>query len=308
MSFKDRIEADEIKILRFLNSRMKLAEKDKIRFRNLVKGFEGEVMFDSLTEKLQCPSYILNDLLLETNNGKFQLDTVMITQDPLYLFEVKNYEGDFYFEGDRFYALPKKEYKNPLHQLQRSESLLRQLLESLGYRIPIEAYVIFINPHFTCYKAPLNEPIIYPNQLPRFMHNLNRRPSTLNGMHKKLADQLVSMHQIELPYDRLPPYDYGKLKKGNICRVCLSLKTTVVNNKLVCEDCGCHEVIDHAVLRVVEEIKLLFPNIKITTNLVHEWCKVVESKKTIRRILKQNYSVEGKKEFGFISLHDQRLF
>ena len=72
----------------------------------------------------------------------------------------------------------------------------------------------------------------------------------------------------------------------------------------MCEDCGCHEVIDHAVLRVVEEIKLLFPNIKITTNVVHEWCKVVESKKTIRRILKQNYSVEGKKEFGFISLHD----
>ncbi|MBT2738146.1 hypothetical protein [Bacillus sp. ISL-7] len=49
MSFKDRNESDEIKILRFLNSRMKLAEKDKIRFHNLVKGFEGEVMFDSLS-------------------------------------------------------------------------------------------------------------------------------------------------------------------------------------------------------------------------------------------------------------------
>ena len=107
---------------------MKLAEKDKHSISNLVKGFEGEVMFDLLTEKLQCQSYILNDLLLETNNGKFQIDTLMITQEPLYLFEVKNYEGDFYFEADRFYTLPKKEYKNPLHQLQRSESLLRQLL------------------------------------------------------------------------------------------------------------------------------------------------------------------------------------
>ncbi|MGF6954042.1 hypothetical protein QF028_006547 [Neobacillus sp. B4I6] len=97
MSFKDRNESDEIKILRFLNSRMKLAEKDKIRFHNLVKGFEG----------------------------------------------------------DRFYALPKKEYKNPLHQLQRSESLLRQLLESLGYRIPIEAYVVFINPHLLVIKSHL---------------------------------------------------------------------------------------------------------------------------------------------------------
>jgi hypothetical protein len=125
------------------------------------------------------------------------------------------------------------------------------------------------------------------------MHIFNRRPSTLNGMHKRLADQLVSMHQIELPYDRLPPYDYGKLKKGIICRVCLSLKTTVVNNKLVCKDCGCHEVIEHAVLRVVEEIKLLFPNIKITTNLVHEWCSVIDCKKRITRILRSNFTSVG---------------
>lgn len=31
MSFKPRIESDEIRILRFLNLRMKLAEKDKQR-------------------------------------------------------------------------------------------------------------------------------------------------------------------------------------------------------------------------------------------------------------------------------------
>lgn len=304
MSFKSRSESDEIKILRFLNLRMELDEKDKKRFRNLVKGFEGEVMFDALTEKLQSPSLILNDLLLEANNSKFQLDSLIIFQEKINLFEVKNYEGDFYFEGDRFYALPKKEYKNPLLQLQRSESLLRQLLETLGYRIPIEAYVVFINPQFTCYKAPLNEPIIYPNQLNRFMKKLNMLSSNLNTRNMKLAEKLVSLHQIELPYDRLPPYKYGQLKKGLSCKKCYSFLLYVKGYKVICNECGCEELVDSAVLRGVEEIKILFPEKKITTILVQEWCKVVESKKTIRRILKQNYSVEGKKEFGFISLFD----
>lgn len=300
MIYKSRIESDEIKILRFLNLRMNLEESYYKRFRNLVKGFEGEVVFDSFTEKLQCQSYILlNDLLLETKNGKFQLDTVMISQDPIYLFEVKNYEGDYYFEGDRFYALPKKEITNPLHQLQRSESLLRQLLQNLGYRIPIEAYVIFINPQFTCYKAPLNEPIIYPNQLSRFMNNIDRSPSILNNMHKKLADQLVSMHQIELPYNKLPPYGYDKLKKGNICERCHSLKTIVVDNKLMCKDCGCHESIEHAVLRVVQEIKLLFPDIRITTKGIFDWCQGDVSKKSIRRILLGNLRITGKTKGSF---------
>ncbi|MFP5112763.1 nuclease-related domain-containing protein [Bacillaceae bacterium C204] len=304
MSFKPRIESDEIKILRYLNLRMKLAENDKQRYHNLVKGFEGEVMFDALTEKLQCPSLILNDLLLEANNSKFQLDSTIIFQERIYLFEVKNYEGDFYFEGDRFYALPKKEYKNPLLQLQRSESLLRQLLENLGYRIPIEAYVIFINPQFTCYQAPLNEPIIYPNQLNRFIKKLNMLSSNLNTRHMRLAEKLVSMHQIELPYDRLPSYEFGQIRKGGTCKLCNSFSITVQGNKVICDVCGCEELVDSAVLRGVQEITLLFPEKKITTILVKEWCNVIESKKTIRRILKQNYSFEGKKEFGFINLHD----
>jgi len=149
MSFKSRSEPVEVIILRLLNARMSLVEKDKQHFYNLVKGYEGEVMFDSLIEKLHCQSYILNDLLLESNGSKFQIDSIMLTQEPLYLFEVKNYEGDFYFENERFYTISKKEkeIKNPLQQLERSESLLRQLLQNLGYRIPIEAYVVFINPY-----------------------------------------------------------------------------------------------------------------------------------------------------------------
>jgi hypothetical protein len=41
----------------------------------------------------------------------------------------------------------------------------------------------------------------------------------------------------------------------------------------------------------VEEIKLLFPEKKITTNNVYEWCKIVESKKTIRTILNENLTI-----------------
>jgi len=293
MCYKPRIESDEIKILRSLNLRMKLASKEKQRYHNLVKGYEGEVMFDALTEKLKCPSYILNDLLLETNNGKCQLDSTVIFQEKINLFEVKNYEGDFYFEGDRFYALPKKEYKNPIFQLQRSEFLLRQLLEAFGYRIPIESYVVFINPQFTCYQAPLNAPIIYPNQLNRFMSKLNMLFSNLNNRHMKLAEKLASLHLIELPYDRLPHYKFEQLRKGVTCKLCNSFFNTVQGNKIVCGVCGCEELVAFAVLRMVGEVKLLFPDRKITSNDIHEWCSVIDCKKRITRILRINFTSVG---------------
>lgn len=68
MPYKPRTESTELLILRSLHTRMNLLEKDKQHYFNLKKGYEGEVMFDSLTEKLQCECFIVNDLLLKTNN------------------------------------------------------------------------------------------------------------------------------------------------------------------------------------------------------------------------------------------------
>jgi hypothetical protein len=50
---KPRTESLKLKLFRFLNTRMELSSKDKQYYLNLEKGFEGEVMFDLLTKKLQ---------------------------------------------------------------------------------------------------------------------------------------------------------------------------------------------------------------------------------------------------------------
>lgn len=290
MEIKPRFESDELKILSFLNMRKELPSEIKQNYYNLKKGYEGEVMFDLLTAQLKCDCFILNDLLLKYNNSVFQVDSMVVT-DKLYLFEVKNFEGDYYYELDNFYSMTKKDLKNPLHQLNRSEMLLRQLLQKHGFKIPIEAWVIFINPEFTLYQAPKNKPILYPTQINRFMKNLDRVPVKLNGMHKRMADQLVLLNQKDDPYPRLPPYDYDGLKKGMSCSVCQALSVFIDGRKSVCSECGHEEDIDSVILRSVQEFKLLFPNKRITTNDIYDWCKVVESKKRISRTLGKNYKM-----------------
>jgi len=300
MILKDRPEPLELRILKLLDARTVLEEKEKKYLHNKAKGYEGEKMFDLLTGKLAPPSYLLNDLFLESNNSKFQIDTLMIRQEPIYLFEVKNFEGDFYYENGRFYSLAaQKEIKNPLLQLERCESLLRQLLQSLGYRMAIEALVIFINPKFHLYQAPMNNPIIYPNQLPDFMSKLNRKSSTLTGRHKSLAEQLVSLHLPESPYEKYAKYSIDRLKKGVICAACHSFEVFCYDRHVQCQICGHCESLDSTVLSAVGEIQLLYPNEKITTNLVFEWCNGIISKQSIGRILKQNFCAHGIKKYTY---------
>nr|WP_245203739.1 nuclease-related domain-containing protein [Ammoniphilus resinae] len=299
MFYKPRTEPAELLMFGMLGTRMDLPEKEKQYYQNLQKGYEGELMFDTWTEKLQCECYILNDLLLKAGTTTFQIDSLLIASETIYFFEVKNYEGDYYFEGDRFYKRPRLEIVNPLHQLSRSEALLRQLLNSLGYNLPIDASVVFINPEFALFQAPLDKPIILPNQLNRYFQKLNRIQSRLNGKHRLLAERLVALHIQESPFLQLPSYDYGQMKKGITCARCHSFFVSVGKVNCVCKECDYNEPVPSAVLRSVREFQVLFPELKLTTNIIHGWCQGTFSKQRIRRILEKNFKRSGVHQWSF---------
>ncbi|WP_369384458.1 nuclease-related domain-containing protein [Halalkalibacter wakoensis] len=230
---------------------MRLSDKDQQYYFYLEKGFDGEKAFDSLTETLRCECLILNDLLLKQNNTLFQIDSLIITEEWVYLFEVKNYEGDYLYDSERFYKTPNSEITNPFNQLIRCESLLRRLFQNIGSNLPIHASVVFINPEFTLYQAPLNFPFIFPTQISKQLTKLSTTPSKLSAQHKMLADKLVSMHITDPPFNQLPNYDYSKLQKGITCAKCASFSVFIEGRKCVCKKCRYEEPSSAAILRNV---------------------------------------------------------
>ncbi|WP_349407820.1 nuclease-related domain-containing protein [Pseudalkalibacillus sp. SCS-8] len=293
MILKPRTEPEELKKLRILNVRLPLTEHDRNNYSFAEKGFAGEVKFDEWLSPLLKGKIVLNDLLLQHNNTVFQIDSLVITSPKILMFEVKNYEGDYYVEGDLWYLLSGKEIKNPLHQLQRNKVLLQALLHEAGVKIPIDSYVVFMNPDFHLYQSPVNLPIIYPNQLKRFAEQLKKERSYVNDRHKELANHLASLHLSENPNARLPEYHYDGLRKGIMCPACKVKYKELRKTYLVCDSCGSAESYEPAVLRTAEEFQLLFPGEKITTNRIHEWCGVIKYKKTIRAVLRTHYTLVG---------------
>ncbi|WP_423410486.1 nuclease-related domain-containing protein [Heyndrickxia sp. MSNUG] len=294
MLLKERHEPAELVLLRYLNTRIQLTIKEKYYLSNLEKGFEGEVKFDLMAERIDEERYIINDLLLEINNSFFQIDTLIISQGMIHLLDIKNYEGNCYLADDKLYNVTTgREYKNPLNQLERSEGLFRLLLQNLKFNFLVESSLIYINPEFTLYQAPMDKPYILPTQVPGFLRGLNQNPSKLGDSHKKLAEKLISLHITKNPHTSLPTYTYDQLEKGLYCKDCKSFATSAINYDIVCSRCGSHEKIEHAIKRNVEEFKQLFPDRMVTTQNIYEWCKVNLSKRTISRVLKKNYTSVG---------------
>ncbi|MGE6261087.1 NERD domain-containing protein [Heyndrickxia sporothermodurans] len=293
MIIKHRNEPKELIILRLLNARRyRLSANEKNYLSNLEKGWKGEKKFDECQNNFSNDWIILNDLLLEHHNNVFQIDTLLINEN-LHLFEVKNYEGDFYIEDDKWFTLSGAEVKNPLFQLKRSESLLRRLQQSLGFNYSIQAHLIFINPSFFLYKAPLDLPIIFPSQINRMINVLNTNLSKSKDKHLQLAKHLFSIQLKESPLHFLPKYSYNQLKKGIYCAICNTFINNCNKSILVCPKCGHKEKVESAILRSIKEYTILFPKRKITINAVQEWCKIIESKKTIRRILSKHFILKN---------------
>jgi hypothetical protein len=88
-----------------------------------------------------------------------------------------------------------------------------------------------------------------------------------------------------------PDYTYEQLKKGIACFLGHSFMRPYNKELLICPQCEAKESIESAVLRSVEEFLLLFPERKITTVDIHDWCKIIPSLKTVRRILMENYTI-----------------
>lgn len=163
----------------------------------------------------------------------------------------------------------------------------------------MKAHLVFINDQFTLYGSPLHKPILHPSQLQSHFRQLNFIKDKITDKHRRLAKLLLSLHMNSSPFTQLPTYEYSELNKGVLCRGCNGLSTYIVGRKCICEKCACKEPVENAVMRSVREFQLLFPDKKITSRRIHDWCKITGTQKWIRNILKRNMQQKGRNRWAY---------
>lgn len=289
-------KSKKLMILESLSQRSLLTQKYKNTLQNQKKGYEGERQYHHmLQKKLTSDCIVLYDLLLESNESEFQLDCIIIQEHQVWHLEVKNFEGVFQVRDQSIFNLRNNhEMKSPLNQLERAKFLLNHSLQKGDCKIPVRSYVIFVNPEFTLYQHDPSLPIVHPTDIQRFIEVLNNKPSRLSPYHHKLAHHLFTNQISDEPYQRLPEYKIDLLKRGVRCMGCsgfLSIKGT----RLGCGECGYTEGLDTGIMRSVIEYHYLFPENRITTKTIWEWCNIKKSKDTFKRILSKYMVTDGVK-------------
>lgn len=293
MIYKHRTKPETLVIREHLVRRMTFSPEEQELFTNQASGFTGEIHWDQLTVQLKGDCLLLNDLRLEVMGTTFQIDALLLLGNKIYLYEVKNFKGDYYYADGKLFLSSGTEIKNPFQKLLETTSSLRRLLQQMGYSYQIEAAVVFVNPSFSLYQAQKDLPVLFLSQLDYHFQKLNRIRSPLSSDMRRLASDLTERHMPEFQFEKRPVYHYSQLQKGAVCSQCGSFALFEKGYQIACSDCDHLEWPAQTVLRCAKELQLLFPDQKLTTSALQEWCQVIKSPQVIRRALKKNFVSKG---------------
>jgi hypothetical protein len=295
MFIKERETPIQLVVLRTLKPRFKLSHEYLSMLVRLENGLIGEDKLDVCIKLSGWKAYVVPDLRW----AHFQIDTVVIANGIIHLLEVKHYQGECYFQDDRFFYPNHFEIKNPLHQAADHAIALKQILRDKPFQI--KHWVIFTNPDFTLKQAKRTDPIIMPNQIERHFEQLRQSSSPLTNADYELAMQLLQLDNpsAQLKYLDIPSYDFSQIQKGLKCKTCHTISVQVSGRTCFCQKCGCRESIYPVVKEAIQDFAVLFPENLLTVSSLYDFCGKQVSTRVIRTTLMKEYELVHKSSASY---------
>lgn len=288
MIIKQREKSQTLKIFEILAIRSDLSVEDDTNYQKQIKGYEGEILFDEMAADFLKDSVVINDFTFKVNGHTCQVDTLIVTDGSINIYEIKNYEGRYRYNNNRFTLVSNElELLDPLVQANRAQILMKQLLVQLKLNCTCESFAVFMHPNCTIYQNQSNDHVLLPSLFA--YHFKKRKHSGRRSINEatEIADKLLAHNREAVLYGELPNYAFEDLKKGIYCQNCNSAILELTGRTCLCQMCHHKESgLDNAVRHSLEK-RLLFPDLALETRSCFDWCGGIHSKYRIRAALKK---------------------
>lgn len=270
-----------------ISVRRELTRNEKFQMENLIKGFEGECLYDEILNTVGHENlYVLRDLYLNINNSVIQYDSIIVMNNRIVVNEVKNLNGDYRYENNGWYKNNKQMESDPFIQLSRGKSRLINLRQKSSWDFEVDGNIIFTNDDFSFVSdnEGMQSQAVMRSRLKKYFRSFKQEAV---GNNAKEVVQLIKSAIVDNP--KLPePVDITQLKRGLYCGNCISYNLFKGQFQFVCEDCGSIESYETHLLRAMFDYKYLFPNQLMTRHSLLHLLNYEINKNTVFYALKKH--------------------
>lgn len=206
-------------------------EKLAKRLYQLQAGYSGELKVDYYLQKIGVldSSIILTNVELTlSSNYSFQIDTLIISRQTIFILEVKNIKGNIYFKSNPHHLLREIDgdetiMECPLTQLEITKENLSIWLAQKGIEMNISGIVVLANNQCIVKETPPNPAITYMKRLAIILRQMNKMTPIYKSEDIQMIAKLIKTNQTT--YNVYPLCDYfninpNLLKKGQLCSIC----------------------------------------------------------------------------------------
>lgn len=232
------------------------AEKLKERIRIAQAGIVDQIF---LKYQFGFEHYIFHDLNL-TSTGKFQLDTLFLSPQGVYILEIKNIAGRIHFPNEWNQMVRVLDngqtdaFECPSVQLERNCFLLEDWFHSRNLSVPITGAVVFTQSRQLIENSRPRLTMLFPYELPNVLRKREQKPPILDSKTLSvIVHELSSAHQDFNPFPlcntmNISPLD---IKSGVQCENCGMLGMDKIFRGWICP--GCHHVSKRAHQRTIQD-------------------------------------------------------
>ncbi len=213
------------------------------------KGFIGEKKVDFFLQQLDDRFTILSGIYLRVHDSNFQIDTLVISPQALYIIEVKNYNGTITFDTtlQQFFrndGLQETGYRYPITQAELQKSHLENwLLERSHAEIPIYYFIAIAEPS-TIIQVKGDEQAIarvvsHGEHIASKIWEIEQSIQGTNTIEQQKIEQLIRSANRSQTHNVLDKYMIKKtdILPGVVCSICGKIGMERIHGAWKCPHC-----------------------------------------------------------------------
>ncbi|WP_323703731.1 nuclease-related domain-containing protein [Mammaliicoccus sp. Dog046] len=281
------MEHDFHRLIESLMKRTELSQDILQKYDNYKKGKEGEEKFLKVLQSIKGLNYIYN---LQMKNS-YQFDFIVVTDQCIYQFEIKNYSGNYEYRNGNLITQNDLVIKYPFAQLDRNEHFLRQVLKSLNIHHKVKSYVVFTNDYFRMTGDTDTSFMIFPTQL-NYLKQL-----LLNSTYEQTHSLTTSLKNLNQPFNHdyyiRPNYQFENVKPGIRCTHCLNIieyELEYKKKEVTCHFCKEKSNRKALILNTLNEL-FLIKGEPFTMREARIWCNGIH-RNSLAAIIKGNFKAK----------------
>lgn len=268
-------------------------DKDVQNLKRLAAGYAGECEFDDWLSSYGRPHWrIFKDIWIDAG-GTTQIDTLLVTGEGVYVFDVKNYSGALEYVDGKWFSGGKRLNKDIFIQLKRSMEKVNLMHYRMGRPGGLHSSIVFINEHNDVKIVDeVDVEVMMRNDIKRKIHKIADEENWNGSLDIEQVARGVETFIIPCPYKprELEDAEFERLRGGICCVKCSGFDVEVHRYHVQC-GCGHVESKEKAVLRTVCEYGVLRHDRELKLEEVYQFLGGVISKKHLSKVLRRYFKL-----------------